>query len=275
MKKNLVLMISIIFAITSFAQKSVNDLIKDCVFYVVENERMESIEYIDSNGDNVTCSLDDIASLLRKDVITFFELQDKYNTELKIKTFKQTEEYNEYYKELISDYNIITQGKGYLMYNLRYNNSYNTAKRCFQFKIGFDDLYKYSQPNYICFEQGISLSYPTAYLTRTTQRTSLASNGIYNYNILKTTTIPEATALKIENEMENPYCNARLLIIFKLNKAASEKKVVAGYYVYQNFVIGKSINAYLVNVKTGEVYADMSSIFTQTSSNKKSTAKNP
>lgn len=62
---------------------------------------------------------------------------------------------------------------------------------------------------------------------------------------------------------KNPYCNARLLIIFKLTTTSQEKKQVANYIIPQNFVIGKAIGAYIVNEKTGEVYADMSSVFVQ------------
>lgn len=274
MKKNVVLLVGIMFANVLSAQTTLNDLIKGCTFSISEYEKMETIEYTNSRDENVNYSIDEIASLLRKDVISYYDLSNKHNTELKIKTYKQTEDYRNKYNTMMQDYNRLTQGKGYLLYNLRYNSNYNVAKHCFMFKIGFDDLYRYAQPGYLCFENGIALTYPAAYLSRTKQNTNLATNGAYNYNILKTTTISEATASKIENEMENPYCNARLLIIFKLTNAVKEKKVVGGYYIPQNFIIGKTIGAYLVNEKTGEVYADMSSIFSQTVNNRKPTIQN-
>lgn len=263
MKKILVLLICILFANVLIAQVTFKNLVKDCQFAVVGNEKYDKFGYFNSHGEKVTCTLDDMVSLLRKDLIAYYGLGNRYNTELKVKAYKQTDDYQDTYETMMEEYNFFTQGKGYLLYNLRYNSNYDTAKRCFLFKIGFDDLYKYSQPNYLCFEKGLVLTYPNAYLSRTTQNTNLASNGIFNYNILKTTVIPEEKALKIENEMESPNCNVRLLLIFKITKSATEKKVVGGYYVNQNFVIGKTIAAYIINQKTGEVYADMSYIFIQ------------
>lgn len=268
MKKVFIILISIVIANLATAQTTANEAIEGCVFGAMGNEKFEKFGYINSHGEKTTCSFDDIAALLQKDVIGFYGLGDKYNTELKVKAYKQTDDYKDTYETMMEEYDYFTQNKGYVLFNLRYNSNYDVAKRCFFFKIGFDDLYRYSQPNYLCFEKGLALTYPSAYLSRTKQETSLATNGTFNYNILKTTTISEETALKIENEMEKPNCNARLLIIFKLSKAANEKKVVAGYYVDQTFIIGKSIAAYLVNVKTGEVYANMSSIFNQTANRK-------
>jgi hypothetical protein len=263
MKKSIVLLITVLYSIGAFPQTTLNDILKGCIFGSVENDKIEHFKYINSHGEKATCSIDDMAALLRKDVVAYYGLGDKYNTELKIKTFKQTDDYNDTFETLMEEYNYFTQGKGYVMYNLRYNSDYDTAKRCFLFKVGFDDMYRYSKPGYLCFGGGLSLTYPSAYLSRTRQESQYATNGIYNYNILKTTIIPEATALKIENEMENPYCNARLLIIFKLTTTSQEKKQVANYLIPQNFVIGKAIGAYIVNEKTGEVYADMSSAFVQ------------
>ena len=271
MKKIIVSMISILFSHVVIAQTTLKDCIKDCTFAAVGTEKFEKFGYINSHGEKTTCTFDDMAALLRKDVIGYYGLGDKYNTELKIKTYKQTDDYRDSYETMMEEYKFFTQGKGYILFNLRYNSNYDVAKRCFMFKIGFDDLYRYSQPNYLCFEKGLSLTYPTAYLTRSKQETNLATNGTFNYNILKTTIIPEEIALKIEKEMENPYCNARLLLIFKLTNTAKEKKTVAGYYIDQDFIIGKTIGAYLINVKTEEVYADMSSIFKQTTTNRTTT----
>ena len=263
MKKVFVLLISVLLTNGAVAQTTLNSLIGECALGVVENDKMEHFKFINSQGKSVSCSIDDMSALLHKDVVFYFGLEDTYNSELKIKAYKQTEEYKENYSLLMADYNKVTQGKAYLMYNLRYNNKYDVTKRCFLFDIGFDDLYRYSQPGYLCFENGLSLTFPTTYLSRKRQSSSLATNGIYNYNTIKTTTIPETVALKIENEMDDPYCNARLLLIFKLTNTATEKKQVSNWIIPQNFILGKTIAAYIINEKTGEIYADMSKIFTQ------------
>ena len=263
MKKVLIVLISTLLANGVAAQTTFNSLIGSCSLGVIENDKMEHFKFINSQGKSVSCSIDEMYALLRKDVVSYFGLEDTYNSELKIKAYKQTEEYKNNYSLLMADYNKVTQGKAYLMYNLRYNKKYDVTKHCFLFDIGFDDLYRYSQPGYLCFENGLALTFPTAYLSRKRQSSNLATNGIYNYNTLKTTTISEAMALKIEDEMDDPYCNARLLLIFKLTNTATERKQVSNWIIPQHFVIGKTIAAYIVNEKTGEIYADMTKIFNQ------------
>ncbi len=263
------LLLVILFVNLSFAQTTFKSLTKDCVFRLAEWDKMKTFEYISSHGEKATNTLDQMAALLRKDVIGYYGLYDQYDTDLKISMYKKTDDYRDTYETMMEEYNYFTQGSGYLLYNLRYNSNYDVAKRCFIFKIGFDDLYRYVKPGYLCFEEGIALTYPSAYLSRNKMNAQYATNGIYYQNLVKTTVIPEETALKIEEEMKDPYCNARLLIIFKLTNAASDKRSIRGFMVHKNYILGKAIGAYIVNVKTGEVYADMSSIFSQTNVKRK------
>lgn len=273
MKKIVVLLVSFLFANAMSAQVTYKSYVKDCVFKLKEWDKMKTFEYINSHGEKASCSLDEMAALLRKDVIGYYGLGDKYDTDLKVSMYKKTDDYQDTYETMMEEYNYFTQGKGYLLFNLRYNSDYDVVKRCFIFKIGFDDLYRYSQPGYLCFEEGIALTYPAAYLSRNNRTSNLSTNGSYHDNLVKTTVIPEETALKIEDEMKNPYCNARLLLIFKLTNTTNEIRNVAGFRVSQNYIIGKTIGAYIVNEKTGEVYADMSNIFSKLMTNRKSTTQ--
>jgi len=262
MKRLLVIaLISMVFANPSFSQKTITSITENCVFKVLENEDVRTIQFINAEGKTQKYSVDEISALLQKDVIKYYKLYNKYSTELQVNEFKKTERYQELYNSMMEDYNIVTKGTGYWMFNMRYNNPYDVKNRCFNIKIGFDDLYRYSASGYLCLKEGVALTYPSTYLSRTQQQSNLATNGVFNYNIVKTTTIPEETALKIEKTLRDPYCSTRLLLVFKLTKGTKEKKSAGYYQLTQNFVVGETIGAYLVNEKTGEVYADMSSIF--------------
>ena len=121
MKKFFILLISTLLANGVAAQTALNSLIGSCALGVIENDKMEHFRFINSQGKSVSCSIDEMYALLRKDVVSYFGLEDTYNSELKIKAYKQTEEYKNNYSLLMADYNKVTQGKAYLMYNLRYN----------------------------------------------------------------------------------------------------------------------------------------------------------
>jgi len=98
------------------------------------------------------------------------------------------------------------------------------------------------------------------------------SYGFWQYNILRTPVISEETALKIEENLNN----SSILIIFKIQKSNIENKPilgVSGYTMEVPFVLGKTIGVYIVNTATGEVYADISNILTQTTPNKKPTTQ--
>ncbi|MBR6439408.1 MAG: hypothetical protein IKS65_09570 [Bacteroidales bacterium] len=75
--------------------------------------------------------------------------------------------------------------------------------------------------------------------------------------MLKTIVIPEEIALKIEENYPSS-----LLIVFQIQKSAEEFiHLYDNVGWYSPIVLGKTVGAYIVNEKTGEVYSDMSSIF--------------
>lgn len=203
----LISLISLLFANSMSAQKAIATITENCVFKVLEIEDVETIQFVNLEGKTKNCSIDDISALLHKDVIKYYHLQNKYSTELQANEFKKTERYQELYNTMMLDYKLITNGTGYLMYNLRYNNPYDLTNHRFNIKIGTDDLYRYSGNSYLCMKEGLALTYPSAYISRTQQQSSLATNGIFNYYIIKTTAIPEEIALKIENTLRDPYCS--------------------------------------------------------------------
>ena len=260
MKKIVVLLISILFANGAFAQITLQSITKDCIASFNPNDK--EFKFRNENGKLVTRSTDEIAALLRKDVIGYFDLSDKYDTPLKTSAFKKSEEYATLVSRINKECDSIMQNKSYMLYSLYNNSPYDMAKHCFNFKIDFDNLAKCSTPGYFSFGGGLALTFPTSYMTYKKIATNENIYGYKNYNILKTPTISEETALRIEENMNN----VSILIVFKTVKSVMEDKPVigvSGYVMEMPFILGKTIGVYLVNERTGEVYVDMSNILTQ------------
>lgn len=263
MKRLICIVLTLLIFVSVTIAQTYKEIIGKCrVEAVSDFEEYKSFYIYLPDNTKKEITIEKMASLLRKDVITYFDLDTKYNSDLKKSVFKKTSEYSELYQRLMGDYNIVKGSNCFLLYNLRYNNKYDVSKHNFSFKLGIDELYRYSpMPNNICFKGGISLSYPTKYVTRKQERNSLTTTGIYNTITLSTPSISEQTAIKIEDEIDSPYCNANLLFVFKLTQSAIEKKTVSGCIIPQEYIIGKTVGAYLVNVKSEEIYADFSNIF--------------
>lgn len=272
MKKILFLLISIFLANYAYSQNTLKSLTKDCFISFSPENRLEEFKFRDEYGEWVECSTANMAALLRKDVIVYYGLEDKYDTPLKISAYKKTDDYQDMIERIGEEYNVMTQSKSYMLYSLAHNNPYDMAKHCFNFKIIFDNIAKCSTPNYFSFGGGLALTFPSAYMTYKKVATNENSYGFWQYNILRTPVISEETALKIEENLNN----SSILIIFKIQKSNIENKPilgVSGYTMEVPFVLGKTIGVYIVNTATGEVYADISNILTQTTPNKKPTTQ--
>ena len=68
----------------------------------------------------------------------------------------------------------------------------------------------------------------------------------------------ENLALKIENDMSNPYCSTCLMFIVKLSKTSTEKH--PEFMFEQDNILTKTIGLYIVNTKTKEIYCDLTKI---------------
>ena len=253
----LISLISLLFAHSMLAQKTIETITSDChLQFFPDNQEF----IITTEEEDFTFTLEAMYNIMQKDVIKSFGLQEKYDTELKVNMFKKTAEYQELYESLCYEYDIITTfNKGYVLIKFDKETHYDLQKRCFNIKIKFDNNYLCSTPNYYSFGGGIALTYPSSYITFKKVANPWNYFGQDVFNILKTITIPEETALMIEENYPNS-----LLLVFKIQKSTKEFRPIKGneqYGYYQPIVLGQTIGAYIVNEKTGEVYSDMSSIF--------------
>lgn len=253
-KKNLVVLIATICSICAWGQKSYEDVINEC--YKIEHKTGEFYLSGGNEDEYNIYKVDQIVSLMNKDVFGYFGLNQKYETPLQKNAFKKTEEYANYLSQLNYDYSCLSTSKFYILYNLRYNSEYDINKKSFIFRIGILDWQRTSQSGYIGFGKNICTSYPANKLN--IKKTREYNNELYAYQYIQIPIVDEDLALKIEEDMSNPYCSTCLLFAVELNKVSLEKHPEFPWA--QNNILAKTINLYMVNTKTEQIYCDLSEL---------------
>lgn len=201
-------------------------------------------------------SKEQVAALLKKDVIGYFDLYDEYPTELKQSVFKKSEEYANYLARLEEDYAFLMSSEYRIAYNLKYNKSYDVNNKCFNFEVAVRDYQRISLSGYVGFGNNINTTFPLKYLK--VKKTREFDGSLYAWQYLQIPLADEETALKIETDMDNPYCSTCLVFVVKLNKAVSEKHPEF-YWALDNILL-KTVKLYIMNTKTGEIYCDLSKL---------------
>ncbi|MDD4761000.1 MAG: hypothetical protein PHU66_09355, partial [Bacteroidaceae bacterium] len=253
-RKISVVLIATICSICAWGQKSYEDLTNEC--YKIEIGTGKFYLSGGSEDEYNICKVEQVASLINKDVFGYFGLNQRYETPLQRNTFKKTEEYANYLSELTNDYSCLSASIFYILYNLRYNSAYDINKKSFTFRIGVLDWQRTSQSGYIGFGKNICTSFPANKLN--IKRTREYNNEVYAYQYIQIPIADEDLALKIEEDMSNPYCSTCLLFVVELNKVSSEKH--PEFPLVQNNILAKTLNLYMVNTKTEEIYCDLSEL---------------
>lgn len=241
-------------SICVWGQVSYKDVINEC--YKIEHKTGEFYLSGESEDEYNIRKVEQVASLMNKDVFGYFRLNQKYKTSLQKNVFKKTEEYANYLSQLNYDYSCLSASKFYILYNLRYNHAYDIDKKSFIFRISVLDWQRTSQPGYIGFGKNICISFPTNKLN--IKKTREYNNELYAYQYIQIPIADEDLALKIEKDMFNPYCSTCLLFIVELNKVSSEKH--SEFPLSQNNILAKTINLYMVNTRTEQIYCDLSEL---------------
>lgn len=254
MRKISVVLIATICSICAWGQKSYEDVINECY----EIDHKAGVFYLSGGSEDEynICKVEQVASLINKDVFGYFGLNQKYETPLQKNAFKKTQEYATYLSELNYDYSCLSTSKFYILYNLRYNTAYDIDKKSFIFRIGVLDWQRTNQSGYIGFGKNICTTFPANKLS--IKRTREYNNELYAYQYIQIPIADEDLALKIEEEMSNPYCSTCLMFVVELNKVSSEKHPEFPWA--QNNILAKTVNLYMVNTKTEQIYCDLSEL---------------
>jgi hypothetical protein len=235
-------------------QLSYKDIVNECYKIDCKTGKL----YLSGGSENEynICTVEQVVSLINKDIFGYFKLNQKYKTPLQKNAFKKTEEYTNYLSIFDYDYSCLATSKFYILYNLRYNTAYEIDKKSFIFRIGILDWQRTNQSGYIGLGKNICTTFPADKLNIKKKR---EYNGeLYSYQYIQIPIADEELALKIEGDMSNPYCSTCLLFVVELNKTLSEKHPEFSWA--QNNILAKTINLYMVNTKTEQIYCDLSEL---------------
>lgn len=250
---------------------SYEDLIENKSFINIDKEQV-LLPTDDGTWKNQKFSK--LIDILNEDLFSYYGLNSTYSTPLQKQTFQKSEEYTQMllpqFKEIC---NKVKGASFYTLFDLRYNEPYNITKHNFSFRIGVNDYNTTTTVGYIGLGKNFCVSYPQSRTTIKKSKTSYGDYFIQQY--ISTPTVPEDIAITIEKGMESPYCPISLLFVVKPTKVSKEKISMnyGGYVGTQTAIneniLSKTIGLYIVNTKTKEVLADLSSIFQTTTPQKK------
>ena len=270
MKKCLLIFAAIICSVCTWGQITYDFIINNYPYIDVEEDEV----LFPSEPMWYTGNIQKLADLLNKNLFSFYDLNDDYPTNLQKNEYKKSKEY---LKQDLPSFNEVYQStkahKFYILYNLRYNTPYDTAKKRFAFRIGVNDYMKTNIAGYMGLGNNLCISCPTNRLS--VKKTSTGYGDYFLSQFLYTTTIPESTALRIEKEMENPDCSICLMFIVKPYRVSKEARVInyGGYVGRQkalnDYVLAKTVGLYIVDTNKEEIICDLSKMFSQTTSKRK------
>jgi hypothetical protein len=212
--------------------------------------------------DNSSVIPKNFESILNLDVITYYDLEYEYDTELKVKYFKDTQEYKDKLEKLESLKSELEKNISFIKKDASILSDYNIQKQAFEISIG-ETFHNYPNENYPKTLDGIDFSI----LKIQEKRIELVQNMYDQFFLAKTT---EQNALKIEN-------NKGDVKIYMFFRPKSSKKItydklndfVNGYgeityrTVTETFIIPDFVRIVLCDENTKDVFYD--NVYTQNS----------
>ncbi|MBR6439409.1 MAG: hypothetical protein IKS65_09575 [Bacteroidales bacterium] len=125
----LIALISIVFANSMYSQQTITSITDGCriKFFPDKKEFVFTSDEEEFSEEVFRFPLETASACLKKDVIKFYGLQKKYDTELKVSMFKKTDEYQELYENLCYYYEAMTNPniKGYFFIQLDKETKYD------------------------------------------------------------------------------------------------------------------------------------------------------
>lgn len=194
-----------------------------------------------------------IRSILKLDVFEYYDLNKQYDSDLKKKVFKDSDEYKEKLADLEKKKSELKQTTYYLDFEPTYyerNNliKYDLTSKTFTVK---NEIYTdnfYNKPNYIQFDQ-IIIKAPIGI---TVDRSQFQAGGVdFIRQSIKFKIDNEALALKIEENRSN----LRLLFVFKFTDAIAFEGLDFFGRKTTLYGLANTLEKVVVyNSSTGEIY---------------------
>jgi hypothetical protein len=186
-----------------------------------------------------------IAQILNLDVMAYYGKKYDYDTDLKRKIYKQSEEYKKLEADLKNLRQQFIQSRFY--YIRGFYQNYNLDKKAFPFeKSIYEDVFP-NLPGYVVMGS-LCIEYATKRFPKNKIYYERGFGGT-NYFIDQTIFLP----VKDENkalEIENAKSDKAILCIFKLTKSVQMETLFSP----KDFILTNIESIYLINKKTKEVY---------------------
>lgn len=263
MKRFLLLAIVTLCSIFSWAQNTYNDIVTVYPYIDIEDDEV----CIPSDPMETTIKREAFIHLLNKDMFSYFDLNDKYPTQLQKNAYKKTQEYALNLEQFNADYKATTTSKFYILKSLQYNTAYDVNKRCFNFRLGVKALDMTKVPGYIGLTSltgspsDVCITFPSNRLTIKKELTYDGSDyWISQY--IRTPIISEELAMRIEQGMAKPDCPIALMFIVIPQRVSKEIRNWKYGQLQQNFILAKTVGLYIVDTQKETILCNLSKIFT-------------
>ena len=193
-----------------------------------------------------------IRDILEEDVLGYYQLKKKYDSDLKVKLFKDTEEYRELLSRLKKDLETLKGTYYYVDFELSYYErikrlNYNVNEKIFTMT---NDIYKTEETPLNNSVQFDHILVPLQNGLKVTRNTYPSGSIDFVKQHISIQITDEEKALEIENNKEK----LKLLVRFKFDKLYNYiNEVAVGKYRDSNFITSDS-EFYLYNEETGKIY---------------------
>lgn len=260
------LLLSLIFTLCNvyvWGQKTYNEIITDYPYIDIEDDEV----CIPSEPMETTGKREMLVHLLNKDMYSYFDLNDKYPTQLQKNAYKKTQEYVWNLEQFNADYKAVTTSKFYILKNLQYNTAYDVNKRCFNFNLGVTALDMTNVPGYIGLSSStgspsyVCVTFPSSRLT-TKKELTWDGRDYWISQYIRTPIISEELAMRIEQGMSKLDCPIALMFIVIPQRVSKEIRNWKYGQLQQNFILVKTVGLYIVDTQKETILCDLSKIFT-------------
>lgn len=197
------------------------------------------------DGKPQKLELYELADLVNLDVVRYYKLWDKYNSELKVKAFSKTDEYKNKYNSMKKIYDEIIDMYFYMPFDFScYSNKYDLKTKTFSFSTSELQGFEYgTNTNYIQFK---SLCIKKPSNVKITERVRFGGTDYFFEQEYFVPVQDESVALQLEEKCKT----STILFVFKI-KDVERKKTS---FLTTSFIKAEPYNILFFDRNTMEVY---------------------
>lgn len=231
--------------------------IKERAIFIDNIEHISQKVYYSIDGLKSEMDLDKFKNLMSLDVVEYFELRKVYDTDLKIKAYKNSSEYAKLYNQMRVLYDKFIGSMFYV--NIKFDSFYDLNRRSFPFSsYTIFDFSLGKSSNYIQEDNHLCLSLISN--IKLNEEIINHNNETYLKQGYYIPLVNEETALEIENNKND--CS--LVFMFKIQKVFVKQSSIAGMFsVDTKFLMCQTERVLIVNNKNDKIYLSLKNTVTK------------